>query len=292
MLVGGSNTQIALQPVKCLFRRSFATIFNGGSFAFSSASSFRTNTPLGIGPPSSNLHSSPVLHSGSRRAALWVATAASMFPFPSESEPDMRQPSRRQAMKILAGAPMLPLGGTAATSLLAALRRRARRPRQIGRLRLRQLHRRWPAPSLADPAAMATTTVGSDPDRDDERQHHPAASSSPTSPSSSPATWCRTARAARSWRAATTTSTTSRSSTNRCRARNAQFFSDSPDGTSLLALPNPTVPGIKGKAVFAVVQFEYTTRDQSGADTYRRPAVADRRAHARPGPGAPASSAW
>ena len=47
-----------------------------------------------------------------------------------------------------------------------------------------------------------------------------------------------------------------------------QFFSDSPDGTSLLALPNPTVPGIKGKAVFAVVQFEYTTRDQKGGDTY------------------------
>ncbi len=40
------------------------------------------------------------------------------------------------------------------------------------------------------------------------------------------------------------------------------FFSDSPDGTSLLSLPNPTVPGIKGKAVFAVVQFEYTTRAQ------------------------------
>jgi uncharacterized protein len=47
-----------------------------------------------------------------------------------------------------------------------------------------------------------------------------------------------------------------------------QFFSDSPDGTSLLSLPNSTVPGIKGKAVFAVVQFEYTTRDQSGAGTY------------------------
>ncbi len=39
------------------------------------------------------------------------------------------------------------------------------------------------------------------------------------------------------------------------------FYSDGPDGTSLLSLPNPTVPGIKGKAVFAVVQFEYTSRD-------------------------------
>jgi len=47
-----------------------------------------------------------------------------------------------------------------------------------------------------------------------------------------------------------------------------QFFSDSPDGSSLLSLPNPTVTGVKGKAVFAVVQFEYNTRDQAGADTY------------------------
>ena len=43
-----------------------------------------------------------------------------------------------------------------------------------------------------------------------------------------------------------------------------QFFSDSPDGTSLLALANPTVKGIKGKAVFAVVQFEYLTKNLAG----------------------------
>lgn len=46
-----------------------------------------------------------------------------------------------------------------------------------------------------------------------------------------------------------------------------QFFCDSPDGTSLLSLPNPTVAGIKGTAVFAVLQFEYTTRDQAGNST-------------------------
>jgi secreted PhoX family phosphatase len=46
-----------------------------------------------------------------------------------------------------------------------------------------------------------------------------------------------------------------------------QFFSDSPDGTSLLSLENPTVTGIQGKAVFAVVQFEYLTKNQKGIDT-------------------------
>lgn len=43
-----------------------------------------------------------------------------------------------------------------------------------------------------------------------------------------------------------------------------QYFSDSPDGTSLLTVANPTVTGLKGKAVFAVVQFEYTTWAQDG----------------------------
>jgi len=43
-----------------------------------------------------------------------------------------------------------------------------------------------------------------------------------------------------------------------------QFFSDCPDGMSLLKLANPAVPGVKGNAVFAVVQFEYISRDASG----------------------------
>src|SRR5690606_15241172 len=47
-----------------------------------------------------------------------------------------------------------------------------------------------------------------------------------------------------------------------------QYFSDAPDGSSLLALSNPAVPGIKGKAVFAVVQFEYTSSNAGGEDIY------------------------
>jgi secreted PhoX family phosphatase len=48
-----------------------------------------------------------------------------------------------------------------------------------------------------------------------------------------------------------------------------QFYSDSPDGSSLLTLPNPAVPGVAGNTVFAVVQFEYLTRDQGGNDVYK-----------------------
>lgn len=47
-----------------------------------------------------------------------------------------------------------------------------------------------------------------------------------------------------------------------------QFFSDCPDGTSLLTVPNAKVKGVKGNAVFAVVQFEYTTKNLAGEDMY------------------------
>jgi secreted PhoX family phosphatase len=43
-----------------------------------------------------------------------------------------------------------------------------------------------------------------------------------------------------------------------------QFFSDSPDGTSLLTVPHARVAGVRGNAMFAVVQFEYTTLAQDG----------------------------
>jgi hypothetical protein len=47
-----------------------------------------------------------------------------------------------------------------------------------------------------------------------------------------------------------------------------QFFSDCPDGTSLLKLEQPTVSGVTGNTVFAVVQFEYTSSDLSDASMY------------------------
>jgi uncharacterized protein len=47
-------------------------------------------------------------------------------------------------------------------------------------------------------------------------------------------------------------------------AKTRPYFSDSPDGTSLLSVPNAKVTGVKGNPVFAVVQFEYTTWAQDG----------------------------
>lgn len=50
--------------------------------------------------------------------------------------------------------------------------------------------------------------------------------------------------------------------------RSRQFFSDCPDGSSLLTLPGAAVEGVKGNTVFAVVQFEYTSRDLAGTKRY------------------------
>ena len=50
----------------------------------------------------------------------------------------------------------------------------------------------------------------------------------------------------------------------------SQFFSDCPDGYSLLRVAGANVPGTTGNTVFAVVQFEYTTRDAKGDKMYGR----------------------
>jgi secreted PhoX family phosphatase len=49
-----------------------------------------------------------------------------------------------------------------------------------------------------------------------------------------------------------------------------QFFSDCPDGYSLIRLPNASVPGINGNPLFAVVQFEYATLNAKDARMYGR----------------------
>ena len=47
-----------------------------------------------------------------------------------------------------------------------------------------------------------------------------------------------------------------------------QFYSDCPDGTSLIKLDNPTVPGITGNTLFLVTQFEYKTKNNAGTSMY------------------------
>ena len=174
-------------------------------------------------------------------------------------------PTRRAALKLLATAPMLPLGALAASSMLQGCATgSAATP--MGAY-LSSSFTSMPAPSLTNPAAMATTTVASSLTvqfKDNTAQNY----------SLSYRPFFVTGDMVPDGRGGSILSGGYVDINNQpimdrsVPGKERQLFSDSPDGTSLLALGNPSVSGIKGKAVFAVVQFEYTSRDQAGAKAY------------------------
>jgi hypothetical protein len=186
-----------------------------------------------------------------------------------QQQPDA---GRRKALKLLAGAPMLPLG-LASAGLLAgcgggddAVAAPAPAPAPGATFTTAEFIP-MNAPTLAEPAAMATTTVGS---------------SLKVSFSDGSSTTCKLAY--QPFFVTGDTLPDGKGGTivaggyydinnqpildNSVAGKERQFFSDAPDGSSLLTLANPTVPGVKGNTVFAVVQFEYTTRNQNNASMY------------------------
>ncbi len=178
------------------------------------------------------------------------------------------QPSRRQALKFLASAPMLPLGAMSVSALLAgcATSGTTAAAPMAGPF-ASAAFTSMAAPSLANPAAMATTTVASSlqvtmkdgSTRAYKLAYQPFFITGDRVPDGKGGTVL----------AGGYVDIVNRPIIDKSVAgKERQFFSDCPDGTSLLKLDNPKVPGIKGKAVFAVVQFEYLNADQAGADTY------------------------
>jgi secreted PhoX family phosphatase len=176
--------------------------------------------------------------------------------------------SRRRLLKFFAGAPMLPLGSSSfATALLAGCGGSDDAAAAPAVTVTSTSFSGMAAPTLATPAAMATTSVGSSLDvafSDGSKKslalaYHPFFATGDLVPNGSGGTIL----------AGGYVDIKNQPIIDKSVAgKERQFFSDSPDGTSLLSLANPTVTGLKGKAVFAVVQFEYTTRDQAGASTY------------------------
>jgi hypothetical protein len=169
--------------------------------------------------------------------------------------------SRRQALKLLAGVPMLPLGTMAAGSLLSACATTA------GGSGVRASFTPMAAPTLANPAAMATTTVGSSLQLsypDGRTQAYQLAYQS----------FFITGDQVPDGKGGTVLAGGYYDILNRpiidrsVPGKERQVFSDCPDGTSLLQLPKAKVPGVKGNTVFAVVQFEYTSRSQADDKTY------------------------
>ncbi|SAK65974.1 PhoX family protein [Caballeronia ptereochthonis] len=186
----------------------------------------------------------------------------------------MAQPldlSRRKALKILASAPMLPLGGAATASLLTACGgsdSNAATPAPTPAAAFTTAaFGSMAAPTLADPNAMAKTTVASTmtanfsdgSSRTYKLAYQPFFMTGDTVTNTSGGTIV-----AGGYFDIDNQPIMDRSASGKER----QFFSDCPDGTSLIRMDNPTVKGVKGNAVLAVVQFEYASRDQNDADMY------------------------
>ncbi len=176
-------------------------------------------------------------------------------------------PNRRQALKFLGAPIMLPLSGMAATSMLTACGSGgddspAPAPKPAPTFTSASFAA-MAAPTLADPAGMAKTLVASTLDvtlSDASKQsfklaYQPFFMTGDLVPDGKGGTVLAGAYVDINGKPIMDTTVA---------GKERQFFSDAPDGTSLLSLPNPTVTGLKGKAVFAVVQFEYTTWAQDG----------------------------
>jgi secreted PhoX family phosphatase len=178
---------------------------------------------------------------------------------------DLAQPTRRQALKFIATAPMLPLSALASSSLLSACAAGSGTA-AMGNY-LSSSFTSMAAPSLINAAAMATTSVASSLKvklQDNTIQNYKLAYQS----------FFVTGDRVPDGKGGQVLSGGYVDILNQpiidrsVPGKERQFFSDCPDGTSLLQLTHPKVSGIKGKAVFAVVQFEYTTRDQNNAEAY------------------------
>ena len=168
--------------------------------------------------------------------------------------------TRRKALQFLAGVPMLPLGATAATSFLTAC---GGGSDSTSASFVSASFTSMAAPTLANPAAMATTTVGSalnvtlsdNSVRSFQLAYQPFFVTGDMVSDGKGSKVLAGGYYDINNKAITDTSVA---------GSERQFFSDSPDGTSLLTVANAKVDGVKGKPVFAVVQFEYTTWAQDG----------------------------
>ena len=169
--------------------------------------------------------------------------------------------SRRKALQFLTGAPLLPLGSAvSATSLLAACGGGDNGP---AKNYVSASFTSMDAPTLANPQAMARMTVGSQLKvqfSDNSTQaydlgYQPFFVTGDEVPDG---------KGGKILAGGYYDINNNKIIDRTVPGSERQFFSDSPDGTSLLTVPDAKVDGVKGKPVFAVVQFEYTTWAQDG----------------------------
>ncbi len=179
--------------------------------------------------------------------------------------------SRRRLLQLFGAAPLLPLAGVSTAALLAgcggsdsaAVVAPVVPPVTTPPAFTAVSFSGMAAPTLANPAAMATTSVGStmtatffDMSKIDYKlAYQPFFISGDMVPNGSGGTILAGGYFDINNQPIIDTTVA---------GKNRQYFSDSPDGTSLLTVPNAKVAGVKGNTVFAVVQFEYATWAQDG----------------------------
>jgi len=167
--------------------------------------------------------------------------------------------SRRRMLQLLAGAPMLPLGtGGLLASTLAACGGGDDDELRFASAQFTGMA----APAASNPAALASTTVGSS-----LKVSYGNGTSTTYQLAYQP--FFLTGQQVTGTSGAKVVAGGYYDINNQpiidksVPGQERQFFSDCPDGTSLL-----TVAGAPANTVFAVVQFEYTTADLSGASAY------------------------
>jgi secreted PhoX family phosphatase len=172
--------------------------------------------------------------------------------------------NRRSFIKTIVGAPMLPLGGTGIAALLtpqSALAAQATSQFKSAEFIAMD------APSLINPEAMATTSVGSfleittqnNLKKTYQLAYEPFFMTGDMVPDGKGGKVLAGGYVDIQNRPIMDTSVA---------GKDRQFFSDCPDGMSLLKLAKPNAKGASGNTVFAVVQFEYANSNQNGDKMY------------------------
>jgi hypothetical protein len=171
---------------------------------------------------------------------------------------------RRSLMKMILGAPMLPLG---ATGMAAAFSSQSLLAAQTDSPYKSAEFIPMDAPSLSNPEAMATISVGSlleittqnNQKKTYKLAYEPFFMTGDMVPDGSGGKVLAGGYVDIHNKPIMDLSLT---------GKERQFFSDCPDGMSLLKLAKPNVKGVSGNTVFAVVQFEYTNANQGGDKMY------------------------
>lgn len=183
------------------------------------------------------------------------------------SKPNTLVTTRRQALKFLGAPMMLPLTGAAGVSASALLSGCGGGDDVEAAQMVSASFSPMAAPSLSNPAAMATTYVASSLDvslSDGSKQSFKLA----YAPFFVTGTQVPDGKGGTVLAGGYVDIKNQPIMDKSVAGKERQFFSDCPDGTSLLSVPGAKVAGVKGNTVFAVVQFEYVTRNQANADAY------------------------